>query len=81
MRLPDELAPRLREAAERLLAEVGLADGDRPDQGKPERGKCWKCGRHGPLSLHHLRDGTVVQVHKRCHRKLHGQAGKRSRKR
>ena len=79
MRLPDELAPALRDAALRLLAEVGLASDHRPLGDRPVRRRCWRCGGHGPLVLHHLKDGSVVQVHKRCHRKIHGQ--KRSRKR
>lgn len=83
VQLPDELAPRLREAAERLLAEVGEADDERERLGREKPGrKCWKCGgRGGPMSLHHLDNGKVVFVHRRCHRKIHGQAGKRSRKR
>lgn len=76
LNLPDELAPKLREAAERLIAEVGR----RPyvpteDEPRLPRRKCWACGKPGPMSLHHLANGKVVHVHKRCHRKLHGQAG------
>lgn len=80
IRLPDELAPALRTAAEQLLAECGEApprdtDRARADlrefRQRPPRNRCWSCGGAGPLGGHHLADGTVVLVHKRCHRKIH----------
>ena len=83
MKLPDELAPKLRAAVERLLAEVDPA---RPRDGEAGRNPrteqtCWKCGSPGALTFHHLDDGSVVTVHPRCHRKIHGQAGGKSRRR
>lgn len=84
MKLPDELAPKLRAAVERLLAEVGAPPPRDGEAGRNPRTKqkCWRCGgRDGSLTFHHLDDGSVVPVHQRCHRKIHGQAGGKSRKR
>lgn len=81
--LPDDLAPKLREEAERLIAEVGEAqwDGKPPRRGR-EQVKCYRCGKgSGRMTFHHLDDGTAVYIHPRCHRKIHGQAGGKSRKR
>ena len=69
--LPDELAPTLRAAAERLLSEVEVHDGNKPLTPRPKKNRCWRCGGVGPLALHHLDNGKVVMVHKKCHRKLH----------
>jgi hypothetical protein len=82
-RLPDELAPKLRAAAEKLLNEVGEREWDgQIDRSARDTQKCWKCGgAEGSLTFHHLPNGSTVMVHKRCHRKIHGQAGGKSRKR
>ena len=82
MKLPDELAPKLRAAVEALLAEVET-DPRRPppDRGRSKQ-RCWRCGgENGKMTFHHLDSGSTVPVHPRCHRKIHGQAGGKSRKR
>lgn len=82
MKLPDELAPKLRAAVERLLAEVEVGPQRPPPDRTRREFKCWRCGgRNGTLTFHHLDDGSTVPVHPRCHRKIHGQAGGKSRRR
>lgn len=72
MRLPDEFAPSLREAAERLVAEVGEAHPPgRPTPRQGGRNRCWRCHKPGPLVLHHVTPDEVVYVHASCHRRIH----------
>lgn len=79
MRVPDELAPSKRAALDALLAEVPLAD-ERPTKATRYKGRqgrrCYVCKRTttGPMTGHHVvpgDDSTVVDVHARCHRRLH----------
>lgn len=78
--LPPELAPSLREAAERLLAETSPAvrpelETKRSREERNGRPPCHVCrGRGGAMGGHHLvpgDDNSVVPVHARCHRRLH----------
>lgn len=77
--LPPELAPSLRAAAEKLLAEVGEAAPRRHGYDRPPARKlCWRCHKPGPLVLHrrvHGDDSSVVEVHAGCHRQLHDKRG------
>lgn len=75
--LPDELAPSLRAAAEKLLAEVGEAPPRDPTTApRPKRrNRCIVCGGTGPLGGHHSADGTVQWIHRHCHVKLHRRHG------
>lgn len=73
--LPEELAPALRARAEALLAEVELHTVDHTQDRPAPRGtyqpRCHVCKeRGGRLGTYKLGDGTPVQVHPRCHRKL-----------
>ncbi len=76
--LPPELAPSLRAAAEKLLAECKPAlHREHKTLATFEQGRkrCWRCHKPGPLVLHHRvhgDDSSVVEVHGRCHRLLHG---------
>lgn len=75
MRLPDELAPALREAAERLIAEVGEASTPTRTPRERNRNRCWRCHKAGPLVLHHVTPDEVVYVHASCHRRIHRAQG------
>jgi hypothetical protein len=74
--LPEDLAPALRDQIRQLLTEVPLAR--RPEwtprrrhaNGRPGP-KCVICHQGGRVGGHHLPDGTVVWVHKSCHRRHH----------
>ena len=72
--LPTDLAPSLRAQVEQLVAECGTAD-DRPHpqtrRDHRDIGSCHVCHRGGRMGGHHLADGTIVHVHKACHRRLH----------
>lgn len=70
--LPPGLAPTLRAAAEQLIAECGEVETPvRPYPRGDRRRRCHVCHRTGKLGGHHLADGTVVDVHKGCHRRIH----------
>jgi len=72
--LPPELAPALRERAERLLAECAPATHREHGHHPQPRKVCWVCHQPGPLVFHHRvhgDDSTLVEVHARCHRRLH----------
>lgn len=70
--LPADLAPSLREAVERLIAECGLARYTAPGRGERVMHRCHGCKvRGGKMGGHHMPDGSVVWVHPRCHRRLH----------
>lgn len=75
--LPEQLAPALIHRIEMLLAEVPLADRrvSASHQVTPSRTttppRCVVCHRDGKLGGHHEPDGTVVWIHRSCHRRLH----------
>lgn len=76
--LPEQLAPALIYRIEALLAEVPLAADRRasaPNRVAPGRPtaapRCVACHRDGKLGGHHEPDGTVVWIHRSCHRRLH----------
>ncbi len=76
--LPVELAPALRAAAERLMAECAPP---RRDWGRPReshRVGCFLCHQHhGRFTWHHLipdDDTSLVPIHPSCHRRLHRKA-------
>lgn len=71
--LPDQIAPAMVERIEALLAEVPLATERRtpnPERTAPAP-RCVVCHRDGKLGGHHEPDGSVVWIHRRCHRHLH----------
>jgi hypothetical protein len=76
--LPVDLAPSLRQAAEQLVDECGLAT--HPSPSGPARIRTHRCTvcqrRGGKMGGHHRPDGSVAWIHKSCHRRLH-RAGRR----
>lgn len=71
MLLPAELAPNLRAAVEQLISECGLADHPAPRRSSRAQPVCHVCRKPGRMGGHHLADGTVVNVHRSCHRRVH----------
>lgn len=80
VRLPDDLAPTLREAVDSLLRQVPLARGAvRAGQTRVRHGaarasvvnRCVFCHKAGKLGGHHDGNGDVVWVHRKCHRRHH----------
>ena len=72
--LPDQLAPALAERVHRLLAQVRTTTTPRPPHARRDdraAPRCSVCHQGGPLGGHHEPDGSVVWIHRSCHRRLH----------
>ncbi len=70
--LPDDLAPTLVSALERLLAEVALTTAPELEVRVAYAGpRCVVCHEGGKLGGHHGEGGRVEWIHRSCHRRLH----------